>query len=625
MSPDFRFPAEAQLWAPLPVPVPLPMVTAFRNYLPTIVVARVANGVSLDAARVRFDAQRLALVPPPPAGEPAPPQAETSLVPLQRYLVGDRSTTLGVLMASAALVLLVACANAATLLFARALARSREIAVHAALGATRARLARRLLVESVLLAGLGAAFGVAIAAATLPLLEALLPARLAGLAPAALDWRVLAFALAATVATGLAFGIVPALGASRVRLGEALKSGGERGTRSGRIRSALVVMQVALATVLVVSSALMIASLRTLLDADVGLHNLDRVASARLNVPTGRYQINTAFAQLVQSVIERLEQATSGVEAAGAINALPFDQEAGIRMRVDVVGAAPVQGVEAPFAPYRVVSPGYLRAIGLELVRGRDIAWSDRRTEAVAVINRTLAEALWPGEDPLGKRIEYLGGPLHRSSASSPTPASWISRSPASRRFTCRCTKACRAIFRSSCAAARASTQLRCFHYCATLYAPWIRPYLCTPPRRWRPVMGVHRRAAPPQHLAVGHIRCRRARARGDRCLRSAGLLGCSTPPRDRHPRRARRTSRQRGPRSTARIAGACHLRHRARVRRRARGNALSRIAALRRHGARPARVRRGGGVIPRGSCRRGRHPARSAAGVDPLTAIRHE
>ena len=222
MSPDFRFPAEAQLWAPLPVPVPLPMVTAFRNYLPTIVVARVANGVSLDAARVRFDAQRLALVPPPPAGEPAPPQAETSLVPLQRYLVGDRSTTLGVLMASAALVLLVACANAATLLFARALARSREIAVHAALGATRARLARRLLVESVLLAGLGAAFGVAIAAATLPLLEALLPARLAGLAPAALDWRVLAFALAATVATGLAFGIVPALGASRVRLGEAL-------------------------------------------------------------------------------------------------------------------------------------------------------------------------------------------------------------------------------------------------------------------------------------------------------------------------------------------------------------------------------------------------------------------
>jgi predicted permease len=409
MPPDFRFPAEAQLWAPLPRPVPLPLMNAFRNFLPANHVARLADGVAIEAARARFEALRAAVVAPRGTGDPPRPPA--TVTPLQRFLVGDRSTTLAVLMMSAALVLLVACANAATLLFARALARGREIAVHAALGATRARLARRLLVESVLLAGLASGIGVAIATVSLPLLQALLPERLVGLAAAEIDWRVLAFALGAALATGLAFGLVPALGASRVRPGEALKSGGERSTRSRRIGNTLVVVQVGLAAVLVVISVLMIASLRTLLETDVGLSGLDRVASARLNVPTARYETNTAFAELVQKVVERLEQAPI-VEVAGAINALPFDPATGVRIRVDLAGVARDTEVEgAPFAPYRVVSPGYLKAIGLELVRGRDIAWSDRRAEPVAVIDRTLAERLWPGEDPLGKRIEYLGGP----------------------------------------------------------------------------------------------------------------------------------------------------------------------------------------------------------------------
>jgi predicted permease len=406
MPRDFRFPAEAQLWAPLPVPVPVAMMGAFRNYLPSREVARLADGVSLETAGARLEALRATLIPPPPGGERAPAQSTVSPVtPLQLSLVGDRTTALTVLMASAALVLLVACANAATLLLARSLTRSREIAVHGVLGATRARLTRRLLVESAVLAGLAGVLGVAFAAAGLPLLESLLPASLAGLAPAELDSRVLAFAVGAAVATGLIFGIVPALSASGTRPGEALKTGGDRATRSGRLGRALVVAQVALAAVLVVGSVLMIVSLRTLLDTDLGLRGIERVASARLNLPS-RYLDAATF---TENVLERLAEAPA-VEAAGAVNAIPFDQEALVRMRIDAESIATTPETERPFAPYRIASPGYFRAIGLELLRGRDFTAADRDGAPVVVINRTLAERLWPGEDPLGKEIRFLGG-----------------------------------------------------------------------------------------------------------------------------------------------------------------------------------------------------------------------
>ncbi|HEY3518931.1 MAG TPA: ABC transporter permease, partial [Gammaproteobacteria bacterium] len=405
MPRDFRFPAEAQLWAPLPVPVPVAMMGAFRNVLPSREVARLADGVSLETAGARLEALRAEFMPPPPGSERRSQSTVNPVTPLQLSLVGDRSTALAVLMASAALVLLVACANAATLLLARSLARSREIAVHGVLGATRARLARRLLVESSVLAGLAGVLGIAFAAAGLPLLEALLPASLAGLAPAELDGRVLAFAIGAVAATGLVFGIVPAMSASGTRPGEALKSGSDRATRSGRLGRALVVAQVALAAVLVVGSVLMIASLRTLLDTDLGLRGIERVASARLNLPS-RYLDAATF---TENVLARLAEVPA-VEAAGAVNAVPFDQEQPVRMRIDADSIATTPEVERPFAPYRIASPGYFRAIGLELLRGRDFTSADRNGAQVVVINRTLAERLWPGEDALGKEIQFIGG-----------------------------------------------------------------------------------------------------------------------------------------------------------------------------------------------------------------------
>ena len=402
MPEDFRFPAEAQLWVPLPVPYPATLISAFRNFLPSTVIARLGAGVTLPHAVERLQALREAQSSSEPPADP--------VTPLQRSLVGDRRSALALLMASAGLVLLIACANVANLLLSKASVRHRDMAMCAVLGATRGRILRQLLVESLMLAFVGAALGVVLARVGLPVLAALLPPDLTGLAPAQLDPRVLAFTLGLAALTAVVFGLWPAIGASRTNVGEALKSaGGRPSTRtSGRLKSGLVVAELALACLLVVSAGLMLSSLRALVTSDVGMR-IDAVATARLTLPDGTYSSRTSRAEFVRSVLAQL-QIAPGVEEAAAINTLPFAQDGGIRLSVMVEGG-PEDPRQAPFAPYLMVSPGYFRTMGIPLLSGRDLTWADDETRSVAVINRTLARRLWPGEDALGKRFVLAAGP----------------------------------------------------------------------------------------------------------------------------------------------------------------------------------------------------------------------
>jgi predicted permease len=402
MPQDFHFPGRAQIWLPLAVPAPMSVMGAFRNFLPSQIVARLADGVHIDVA-----ADRVRSLPRPPAMDrPAQP-----VQPLQQSLVGDRARALAILMASAALVLLIACANVATLLLSRAAARRRELATLAVLGASRLQILRRLLVESLLLAVAGGALGLAVARWSLSTLTAITPPQLAGVASPQIDIRVLVFTLSVAFLTGLAFGMWPAIGTSRPDVIEALKSDSRGSTRAHHwLKHGLVVAEVTLACLLVIAAGLMIGSLRSLLAVDVGMR-VDRVATARLTLP-GSYRTAAPIAQFVDSVLGRLRE-SPGVEHAAAINTLPLAQEQGILLSYAREGNAEAFGLEHS-SPYLIVSPGYFRTMGIRLVSGRDFDRTDGRMAPVAVINRTMAQDLWPGEDALGKRFLF-GGPVART------------------------------------------------------------------------------------------------------------------------------------------------------------------------------------------------------------------
>jgi putative ABC transport system permease protein len=365
-------------------------------------------------AAERVDALYRSLSPPGRASAPSRPPGlpqrlsgvapEPRIVPLQRWLAGDRRTTLIALLGSAGLLLVIACANAATLLVARAAVRRREMATHAVLGATRRRLVLRLLVESVMLAGAGALLGIAAALASVSALSALLPPALTGLADLQVDVRVLGFAVALAALTGIAFGSWPALGGSRVDLHTALHDVGSRTFTASRVNRSLVVVQVALAYVLTIGAALMLASLRSLLASDVGMH-IEQITAARMNLPPAAYSDDAAVARFVRAAVEGIA-GSAGVAAAAAVNTLPLAREAYVSFRLDHEGATDRHTSEPRHSsPYLVVSPGYFRTVGIPLLSGRDLSWTDSTSLPVAVINRTMAQRFWPNEDPIGKRF----------------------------------------------------------------------------------------------------------------------------------------------------------------------------------------------------------------------------
>jgi putative ABC transport system permease protein len=406
MPPDFRFPSASDSWITMPLPIGDDVFEAFRNYVPSNGVARLAPGATTSQAAQHLDAIRRRYKPV--LGPDAP--AVSSLVrPLQVTLVGDRGPALLVLMGSAALLLLIACANVTNLLLARASTRQREMAVRAALGATRGRIMRQLVVEQLLLTFAGGVVAAVIASLSLSALSSVLPPAMSDVAPPTLDGRVLAFTAAVALATSLIVGLAPAFGATRVDLGEAMKVNAAtagNSKRRGRARAALVVAEVSLALMLVVGAGLMIESLRVLLATDSGIVT-ENVATARLVLPRVRYETPAAKAAFYDAVLERL-RAMPGVQSASAVNTLPLEPGGVIGLRV-AASDGPQDDAHSVSALMLMASPGYFRTLGIPILAGTDLPARADTTRDVAVINRTMAEKLWPGQNPIGRDFGWAG------------------------------------------------------------------------------------------------------------------------------------------------------------------------------------------------------------------------
>jgi putative ABC transport system permease protein len=406
MPPRFAFPENQLAWVPLQ-PLVQDDRRADRNLA---VLARLKPGVSLEAARaeVRAVVQRIA------AQSPETHQGWSGdLRPLREELAGRDTRLMVMTMMGAVLcVLLIACSNVANLLLARATVRQREVAVRAAFGAGRVRLVRQLLTESLVIGLLGGALGVVFAYWGIRWIEISIPAD----NPPPywmqfkLDGPVLLYTLGIAVVTGLLFGLAPALQALKTDLHETLKEGG-RGAggslRRNRLRSALVVAQVALSLALLVSASLFVRSFLELQDDQGGLRTA-HLMTMRIYLPAGRYEKEEEMTRRVEDVVRRLES-LPGVEAVSPSNNIPLGN-GGSDGRIAVEGRDFARG-EEPNIFWTGVGPHFLRALGLQPLRGRGFTDPEGFSLShVALINQTLAGKLWPGQDPVGRRFRLLDG-----------------------------------------------------------------------------------------------------------------------------------------------------------------------------------------------------------------------
>jgi putative ABC transport system permease protein len=366
------------------------------------VVARLADGVTLERAQGEMSALAGRL-------EMEFPQYQSgwtvNVVPMQRQVAGEARTPVIVLFGAVFLVLLIACANVANLLMARASSREQEIAVRTALGANRLRLVRQLLTESSILAVLGGGFGILLALAAVRWLVALGP-DLPRVQEVSLNGTVVAFAIGVALVTGLLFGLLPALRASRPDLSGALKEGGARGG-SGRgltrLRSSLVAAEIALSLMLLVGTGLLIRSFANMLETGVGFET-EGVLSAEIALPSRDYPELAESVGFFEALVERI-QGMPGVSAASAITNLPLsgNQTATTFWALD--RPVPEPG-ELPAADIRWIHRDYHETMGIPLMAGRLFDDQDHPEAPLTVIaNRSLADELWPGDDPIGKTI----------------------------------------------------------------------------------------------------------------------------------------------------------------------------------------------------------------------------
>jgi putative ABC transport system permease protein len=366
-------------------------------------VGRLTDGVTVAQAQREVDAvaARLASEYPREDG-----RTGAAVQPMREQFFGIVRSPLAILAAAAACVLAIACANAASLLLGRAASRRREIAVRLALGATRARIVRQLLAESLMLAALGAMAGLAIAWLGRRWLVTLAPSEIPRLSETGLDPSVLAFTLLVSILTGMTFGLVPAWHATTGAVTSDLKDADTRGTsgpRTGRLRDVLVAAQVAIALVLLVGAGLLLRSLHTLTGVDSGIdaRNLITFDMALGGIRASAHERRLTFYS------EMLTELASvpGVRAVGAAATLPIGGDD--FSSPFVVEGAPVPAAgTGPSAGYQVVSPGYFDAMGIRIRSGRDVRPSDTAAAApVVLVNETMAAWQWPGQDPVGRRV----------------------------------------------------------------------------------------------------------------------------------------------------------------------------------------------------------------------------
>jgi putative ABC transport system permease protein len=334
-------------------------------------------------------------------------ERHTQLVRLHERVVGETRPSLLILFGAVGLVLLIACANFANLLLARAASRQQEIVIRAALGARRMRLIRQMLTESVLLALLGGAVGLMFALWSIDLLVALKPENLPRLSGIGIDWRVLLFTLAVSILTGIIFGLVPAVNASRLDVNEALKEGGRSSTAGAarqRFSQLLVVSEMALALILLVGAGLLIRGFWRLRAVEPGFKT-DNLLTMRLELPEARYREIPKQTQYRRQVLDALNS-LPGAQAA-MVSEIPLADDALFHNFV-IEGRAPIAPGDEPELYSRSVGGDYFRTMGIPLVQGRDFTAQDREdAPLVGVINSSMARQYFLNENPLGARIRW--------------------------------------------------------------------------------------------------------------------------------------------------------------------------------------------------------------------------
>jgi putative ABC transport system permease protein len=406
MPPSFRFGDRAtELWTPIAFTAQQSQQHG-SHYVSAI--ARLKPGVTVEQARVEMSAiaDRLAeQYPDSDAGW------NVLVMPMLQYAVRSIKLALYVLLGAVGFVLLIACANVANLLLARAASRQKEIAIRTALGAGRWRIVRQLLTESVLLAVAGGAVGLLLAVWGKDLLLSLAPENLPRVREASLDGRVLVFTLGITLLTGIVFGLVPALQASKPNLNETLKDAGRGSTEGGRrhlFRSVLVVLEVATALVLLVGAGLLIKSFVRLQRVDPGF-NPDNALTVKMALPQKKYTTPEMGAVFYKQLLEKIST-LPGVEAVGAACVLPLDDD--FVLGFDIQGRPPYAPGDEPNTNYYSVTPGYFKAMGIPLLCGRPFNEHDTKDSTrVAIINEAMVKKFFPDEDPIGKHISVTMGP----------------------------------------------------------------------------------------------------------------------------------------------------------------------------------------------------------------------
>jgi putative ABC transport system permease protein len=377
-------------------------ITSQRGAHYMYVIGRLKPGVTRAQAQAELDtiASRLAQLDPDHNKNRG-----VYVQPALEGLVGDIRPALLILLGAVGFVLLIACANVANLLLARATTRHKEIAIRSALGASRWRVVQQLLTESLLLAFVGGALGLLVALWGTDLLVKLNSTDIPRVAQTGLDMRSLGFTLVVSLLTGVLFGLVPALQASKSDLNETLKEGGRSagtGARRNHVRNTLIVAEVAIAVVLLVGAGLLIQSLRRLQHVNPGFDPAN-VLTLNVGLPDVKYT-SQQQASFYRNLHERIE-ALPGVVSASAIYPVPLGGDR-IGVSFETEGR-PVPKSDEPVLEFRVVNPDYFRTMSIPLVKGRDFtARDDKQATPVIIVNEAFAQKFFPGEDPLGKRIK---------------------------------------------------------------------------------------------------------------------------------------------------------------------------------------------------------------------------
>jgi putative ABC transport system permease protein len=413
MSEDFIFPPGAELWRPLALDG---ATAANRDGRIVGAIARLRATSTLAEARAEAKAiaRRLEMQYPDMNAKWG-----MRVEPAQVFYGRHPRPYVVVLLGSVAFVLLIGCANVANLLLARATTRGRELAVRVALGATRADLMRQLLAESLVIASIGGALGALLSLWGVRLMRESLPAELVRFNPGwtriAVSGHALLFTAAISLLTAVVVGLIPALIASRADPQQALKESGRSATGTGgrqRVRSALVVGEVALALMLLFGTGLMVRSFIGLIDADQG-YAVDRALTMQLTLPSARYKTDDELTAFYTKLVDRVRE-LPGVRGAGVTSALPPAWEDHSARFILEGEPKPQRGDPAHRERLRLISDGYLAGLGVPVRRGRDFDRHDDRTgPPVALVSDAFARKYWPGQDPIGKRISMLADSMY--------------------------------------------------------------------------------------------------------------------------------------------------------------------------------------------------------------------